>query len=67
MTSTVESTVITQTGSQTGAKISHVSSSPTAAGINMTGIISIKNLPVSLTASNFTAPAHSARNINSSP
>ena len=41
-------TVIIQTGTKTGLRIPQLVTRPTPAGINMIGIISIKNLPVCL-------------------
>ena len=67
MTSTVLTTVITTTGSQIGFKMPQVSSSPTAAGINITGMMSMRNLPASRTEDSFTIPVHRASSISSRP
>ena len=40
--------------------ISHESMSPTVAGINIMGIMYIRNLPVSFTAESFIIPVHNA-------
>ena len=49
ITITVETRVITATGTPIGASCGQDSRSPTPAGINMTGMISIKSFPVSFT------------------
>ena len=50
MTTIVETTVIVRYTSQEGAIIPQESMIPTAAGINMTGMISTRNFAVSLMA-----------------
>ena len=67
MTITVVATVMIHTGSQMGCNTPQDSKSPAPAGINMTGIISIRKTAVSLTCSTFTRPDRSAININTKP
>ena len=53
ITKIVDKTVITITGIKKGCNCSQEAISPTDAGMNMTGMMSIKKLAVSLTALNF--------------
>ena len=50
------------TGIITGLRLSHDDISPTPAGINITGIISIRKLPASFTDSSFIIPDKSPAN-----
>ena len=67
MTATVETTVITMYGTSDDFIISHDVTSPTAAGINISGMISIRNILVSLTDSTGIIPVFRHINIITIP
>mgnify|MGYP003318495428 CR=1 FL=1 len=67
ITSTVDMSEITIMAVRNSCMTLHDSSSPTVAGINIIGIIYIRNLPVSFTADSFITPQHSAVNSMTMP
>ena len=67
ITTIVEIMVITHIGKRIGCNVLHLVINPTPAGINIIGIISIKNLPVSFTESSLMKPNNNPLNINSIP
>jgi hypothetical protein len=58
----IVATVIMHIGTNIGFKLSHDDIRPTPAGINITGIISIRNRPASLTASSLINPVRRPAN-----
>ena len=67
ITATKTTTVTTLTGTNIGFSTPHDDINPTPAGINITGMISIKNFPVSFTASSFIIPNTSPANKRTIP
>ena len=67
MTSTVDMSDIAIIAVRNSCMTPHASMSPTVVGMNIMGIMYMRNLPVSFTADSLMAPVHSAVNSMSMP